>query len=205
MSQVEDKQKVLLMNVRLFFPELLVAKSFQNEAGKPKSFGGRFGILKTDTAQLQKIQAGMLAAAQAQSKWNGKVDQIIRQLQAENKLCLTDGDIKPTEGFAGHYILSAKRREEDGRPTLLDRSRNPITDPGTLYSGCFVNVSVRFWAQANNWGNRLNCGLLGVQFFEKGAAFSGAGTASANEFEQYADQPANTFGDAASAAPPSFF
>jgi len=49
------------------------------------------------------------------------------------------------------------------------------------YSGCYVNVSMDVWAQANDFGKRINAKLLAIQFEADGAAFGGGeGFASAD-------------------------
>jgi hypothetical protein len=184
-----DPQKVMLTDARLFFPKFFKAESFKNEEGKEKNYQARFGVLK-DSPLMKVIQAAIFATAKA--KWNDKAEAVIKQLRAENKICVYDGDVKTTEGFAGNYVISANRKEKEGRPTLLDRSKNRLDklpdgtllpDTGILYSGCYVNASIRFWAQDNSWGKRINASLLGVQFFKAGEAFAGGGVASVDEFE----------------------
>jgi hypothetical protein len=59
-----------------------------------------------------------------------------------------------------------------------------LTDDGTLYSGCYVVVHVNIWAQDNQFGKRINCGLLGVQFYKDGEAFSGGRISSVDEFDE---------------------
>jgi hypothetical protein len=181
-----DPQKVKLTDVRLFFPKLFTPEAFKNEEGKEKNYQARFGILK-DSPLMKIVQAAIIATAKA--KWNDKAELVIKQLRAENKICVYDGDVKTTEGFAGNFVISANRKQKEGRPLLLDRSRNVLAeDTGVLYSGCYVNAVVRFWAQDNGWGKRINASLHGVQFFKAGEAFSGGGTTSVDEFDAAPDE-----------------
>ncbi len=34
----------------------------------------------------------------------------------------------------------------------------------TIYSGCYLDVTIRLWAQDNKWGKRVNCALRAVKF-----------------------------------------
>ena len=61
-TKEKDPQIVKLNGVRLFFPNLFTAKSFKNEAGKPKTYGARFWILKSDTAQIALVNAARARA-----------------------------------------------------------------------------------------------------------------------------------------------
>lgn len=179
-----DNQTVKLTNVRLLFPVLFEAEAFKKEPGKEKKYSARFGLLKADTAQTAAIAAAILETARA--KWGPKAESTLKALKAENRICCTDGDLKDTEGFAGHHIISANRKEKDGRPLLLDASRTKLLENnGKLYSGCYVNAILRFWAQGeeSGWGKRINAQIQGIQFFKDGEAFSGGGTASVDQFD----------------------
>lgn len=99
-------------------------------------------------------------------------------LKKKDKLALHDGDDKSNwAGFEGNLYLSPSA---DTRPTVVDRDRTQIDkDDGRIYSGCYVNVKVEIWTQDNNYGERVNATLLGVQFVKDGDAF-GAGSPPAN-------------------------
>lgn len=184
-----DPRNVMLANVRLFFPVLFVPRAYKDEPGKAKKYSAKFGVLKTDP-QVNAVKAAIVEAAKAQPKWAGKWEQILKQLAAENRICMFDGDIKDTSGYAGNFVVSASN---EVRPIVLSRARTPLTDQdGVLYSGCYVNASISFWAQDNQWGKRINANLRGVQFFQDGEAFVGGGTASVDEFQAQADAPGAT-------------
>ena len=83
----------------------------------------------------------------------------------------------------GSWVLTAKRRESDGRPMVIDQKLNPLAkSDGKPYSGCFCNVKVDIWAQdGENKG--IRCTLVTVQFKADGESFGGAKPADASGFE----------------------
>jgi len=169
--------KLKLKNVRLAFPDLFKAKAFNGE-GDPK-YGATFLIPK-DHPQIKEIQAAIKQVAE--DKWKDKAAAELKVLQAKDKLCLHDGDLKDKfDGFAGHYYLSARA---DRRPTVVDSNREPLSaDDGKPYSGCYVNAIVDVWPMDNQFGKRINATLSGVQFHKDGEAFGGSAPADASEFD----------------------
>jgi hypothetical protein len=176
--------KLMLKDVRLAFPDIFEAKAFQGE-GAP-SFGAT--CLIDPGTQAGTIRAVNAAIEQvAKEKWGAKADAILKTLRATNKVCLYDGDAKAEyEGFEGMMYVAARSKT---RPTVIDRDRSPVTAAdGKIYSGCYANVQVEFWAQDNGFGKRVNAQLKGVQFSRDGDAFSGGGTPAApDEFDDLSE------------------
>jgi len=46
-----------------------------------------------------------------------------------------------------------------------------MEENGKPYAGCYVNMSIRLWAQDNQFGKRVNAQLRAVQFVKDGEAF----------------------------------
>jgi hypothetical protein len=109
------------------------------------------------------------------------------------KKCLRDGIEKPDmEGYGeGTHFISAARKT---RPAVVNRDLSPVTDEdGVIYAGCYVNATIRLWAQDNKWGKRVNAELRAVQFLKDGESF-GAGPVNAeDEFDAIDgdDDPSN--------------
>jgi hypothetical protein len=104
----------------------------------------------------------------ATNKWGeGKVPKAL-------KFCLTDGNDKDYDGYAGMWALSSANSV---RPTVVDRNKAPLVEAdGVIYAGCYVNAIVSFWAQDNQYGKRVNCNLGGIQFLRDGDSFGVGGT-----------------------------
>lgn len=173
--------KIKLNNVRLAFPVLFEAKTVNGE-GKP-AFSASFLI---DPADPQVKDLNQAVEKVAKEKWGTKADAILKQMRAQDKVCLHDGDLKSNyDGFPGNLYVSARSIT---RPLVIDKDKTPLTEAdGKPYAGCYVNASVELWPQDNNYGKRVNASLRGVQFFRDGDAFAGGGAASEDEFDDLAE------------------
>lgn len=172
--------KVILKNVRLFFPDLFEPVQFDGQG--EFRFGAVFGVAKDDK-QIKVIEAAI--EAEAKEAWKAKAGTMLAAMRNNaNKFCFTDGDSKSYEGAEGVMLLSARRKAKDGRPYVVDRAKNLLAEKdGVIYSGCYVNASVEVWAQAKDYPG-VRCTLLGVQFFADGDSFSGAAKPLPDDFEQ---------------------
>lgn len=175
--------RILLKNVRLAFPNLFEPTTVAGE-GKPRYSATL--VLGPDHPQLAEIQAAQTAVAQA--KWGVKAAAIVKGLEKQDKLALHDGDTKSKyDGFPGNFFISASA-QENAAPTVIDRDRTPLSArSGRPYAGCYVNASIELWAQDNNYGQRVNAQLRGVQFYADGDSFSAGRPADADEFEEVTD------------------
>lgn len=173
-------RELWVMNARIAFAPGIFKKSPPANDPKGKERYNCSLILPSNDPQVAKIEALELEICQEQD-WKDDTPGVAvhKSLAKKDKLALHDGDDKAKfEGFAGNRYLSPSA---DNRPTVMHgRTREVISsDDGTIYSGCVVNAKVELWAQDNNWGQRVNCTLLGVQFVRDGDAF-GSGSAPAN-------------------------
>jgi len=173
--------KIKLANVRLAFPQLFEAKTVNGE-GKP-AFSASF-LISPDDSQIQTIKAAIEQVAR--DKWGAKADAVLKQMNAQDKTALHDGDVKSNySGFEGNLYVSARSAT---RPLVIDRDKTLLAEAdGKPYAGCYVNASVELWAQDNNYGKRVNASLRGVQFLRDGDAFAGGGAASDDEFDDLSD------------------
>lgn len=169
--------KIKLSNVRLAFPVLFEAKTVNGE-GKP-AFSASF-LIGLDDPQVKTIEQAIEQVAK--EKWGAKADAVLKQMRAQDRVALHDGDLKSNyEGFAGSLYISSRAVT---RPLVIDRDKTPLAEAdGRPYAGCYVNASVELWAQDNNYGKRINASLRGVQFLRDGDAFAGGGAASEDEFD----------------------
>ncbi len=172
--------RIMLKNVRLAFPNLFEPSTVAGE-GEPRYSAAL--ILPTDHPQIKEIQAKIKAVAT--EKWKDKADAQIKALEKTGKIALHDGDEKPNyDGFPGNLFVSASAKAS-ARPTVIDTNKSALTDrDGKIYAGCYVNVSLDFWAQDNAYGKRVNAQLRGVQFLRDGDAFSAGRPADSDEFEE---------------------
>lgn len=171
--------RLLVRDARLAFPVLWTPRAIQE--GGEKAFSCSL-LLPRSHPQLEEIR-GMMKSA-AVEKWGAKADSIYKALLAADKLALHNGDSKSDyDGFEGNWFISCRSKV---RPSVFDGQKNPITEAdGVIYGGCYVNGSVEFWAQENQYGKRINAQICGVQFKRRGDAFAGgAKAADADEFPE---------------------
>ena len=144
-------------------------------------------IPKSDKKTLARIQKAVEAAKEdgKTRKWSGKIPPNL-------KLPLRDGDIdRPDdENYEDCYFLNASSKDA---PQVVDRKVNPVVDPMMVYSGCYCNVSVNFYA-FNATGNRgVAAGLGNIQFVRDGERLSGKASADA-DFDALEDDDEDVLG-----------
>lgn len=176
--------EVKLKNARLAF----AADLFNLKKGDDgyEAFGCGL-LLAKDHPQIAEVRAAEESVGK--EKFGAKWPQVKKDLVANNKLALKDGDAKSWDGYEGNWYLSPRSKT---RPTIIDRDRSPLAEKdGKPYSGCYVNAIVDIWAMdSSDYGKRICCGLKGVQFLRDGDAFSGNKPADANDFDDLSDQGA---------------
>lgn len=90
-------------------------------------------------------------------------------------VCLTDGDTKTYDGYAGCWALKAKSKK---LPLIKGPQVQDVTpmDPEFPYAGCRIRamVSIYLWDKPGTT-KRVNCGLRGVQKIGDDTAFGSAG------------------------------
>lgn len=175
----------------------------------PYRWSGNFLIPKSNTVLVDAIKQGL------RDTINGQWPENPPKIKAD-KLCLQDGDEVSYAGYADHYYISASRtaygtgdavpkrpyriigrnkvKHDDGRVAF------PDTKPGDVYSGCYVNVIIRLWAQDDDdYGKRINASIEAVQFWEDGESFGGGKKVNVDDaFDEFGGDDA--FDDDASGA-----
>lgn len=171
--------KMILNGVRLAFPVLFEAKSFE---GSDPAFSAALLIDPVkQKALIAQLQANMMKVAK--EKWGDKADAIYKGIAAKDQLCLHDGDTKAEyDGFEGMMFVNTRSKV---RPLTIDRDKSSLTEAdGKPYGGCYVNASIEIWAMENQYGKRINAQIRGVQFEKDGDAFGAGGAADVDEFDE---------------------
>lgn len=137
-------------------------------------------IPKSDEVTIAKIQQAIEAAKEdgKTRRWGGKIPPNL-------KLPLRDGDIdRPDDdSYADAMFINATSKDA---PQIVDRKKQTITDPMMVYSGCYCNVSVNFYAFNANGNRGVAAGLGNVQFVKDGDRLSGKASADA-DFDELDD------------------
>ena len=145
-------------------------------------------IPKSDKKTIARIQKAVEAAKEdgKTRKWGGKIPPNL-------KLPLRDGDIdRPDdENYEDCFFLNASSKDA---PQVVDRKVNPILDPMMVYSGCYCNVSVNFYAFNANGNRGVAAGLGNIQFVRDGERLSGKASADA-DFDALEDDYEGVLGE----------
>jgi hypothetical protein len=182
-SEKLNNVTIIVTNARLSFPHLVEAKSTNN--GVPR-FQASFLMDPKDPEQKEQIK---------------KIKETVEQIAMENfgkkvpsdKCCLRKGDDEEGnpryDGYGGMWAVSAARAQKQGRPALVDRRRNPLSDKDAatmLYAGCRVNAKINIYANNHEGVKRINATIEVVQFVCDDEPF-GAGPASVDDMPELTD------------------
>ena len=171
--------KLVIKNVTIVYPELFKAVSVR---GGDPAYSAAF-LLPKDSDQLSQVKETMKEVAT--QKWPKDGIQTLKGLLAKDKTCLRDGDEAGYAGFENKNFITSNNKAR--QPMVKDLLRNDITDKNKIYGGCVVNAVLDIWAQDNpEFGKRVNCTLLGVQFVKDGAPI-GATMATDDDFDLVED------------------
>lgn len=128
-------------------------------------------IPKSDVTTINKIKAAIeQVKKESASVWGGKVPNNL-------KLPLRDGDTdRPDdEAYAGCYFFNANSKQ---KPQVVDNKVEPILDQSEVYSGCYGNISVNFYAYSTNGNKGIAAGLGNIQKISDGESLGGRTTAA---------------------------
>jgi len=189
-----------LKNQIIGFPALDTPQAIGD--GDP-AYGGRFVIDPNDTATVKLLDDAMKEVAKA--KWKEDGDSVLAMLIDDKKVAFEHRPYiqkktgKTYGGFEGKFNLGTRTPINKPRPSVFNKAGEALIADGKLlstpaevarliYSGCRVHAKVEFWAQDNQFGRRINCTLLGVQFAGDGERFGGGSApASADDFADLVD------------------
>lgn len=168
--------KIQLNNVRLSYPNLFQPKASEG-SGKPKYSANFILDKKKHAALIKEIQLAIETIQKEQLKGKSVLG-----------VCLKDGSLKQdTDGY-GPDIMFVSASNEARRP-VVDRNISPITEQdGKIYAGCYVNATIRLWAQDNKYGRRVNADLRAVQFVKDGDSFGESRVNVEDEFAPLDDE-----------------
>lgn len=188
---------VLCRDCRLAYPH-----AFEPYKGKDAGAKAKYGTVglwpKADKARLPSVK--MIADHIKIMMAENRTDEIA----ATNKF-LRNGDLSGKADFKGNWTISASELRP---PTLRSNRRDPRSgkvinlqpgrDNGVIYGGCWANILIRPWWMNNNWGKKVNAGLVAIQFLRDDEPF-GQGRVAEEDidatFDEFADDSDSGFDD----------
>lgn len=170
--------RVLLRNVRLSFANVWEPKSIN---GSEPKYSVSLIIPKSDSATIKAVEDAIEEALkEGLPKFGGKMPP-----RGSLKTPLRDGDTeRDDEAYADSVFINANSKNP---PQIVDGNVQPILDQSEVYSGCWANVSVTFYAFNVNGNRGMACGLGNIQKVRDDEALGGAGVKAENEFSVLAD------------------
>lgn len=189
MAEAKKVGQVKLIDVRGSFLRLF-EPSKSTEEGR-ETFKGNF-LIDVSTPNGKKNQKACEAMITEIKKltWKDKWDKVKIK---EDRICYRDGDsfvgAESGEIYDGYEDMMVVVSANQSRPTVIGRNREQLVEKdGVIYSGCYVNAIVRFYAVTDQkkGGNGIFASLEGVQFVRKGEAF-GSAPLDADEFDDLGD------------------
>lgn len=168
---------LIVRNCRLSYANVFEPRSFN---GSPEKYSASLLIPKGDKTTLNEIKAAIKQAAElGKEKFGPKWE--ARQLP------LRDGDAENKGAeYAGMFFLNAK---SSTAPGIVDRHARRIMDPTEVYSGCWANVSVQFYAYNRSGNQGIAVGLGNIQKVRDDESFDGR-TRAEDEFTALDDNEA---------------
>lgn len=176
--KIKNETTVIFGPVRLCYTHLLERYKFDGDAGEGK-YSTNILIPKKEKKTIEAIN-GAIEAAIARgitAKWGGRKPKKLADSP------LRDGDEREDEAFQNHYFLNAKSSR---RPSVTDRSGDPITDAEEVYSGMWGYVSVSFFPYSTGGNNGVGCSINAVRKFKDDDRLGGGGDSS-RDFDGFDD------------------
>lgn len=165
--------RIMVKNARCQFPKLFQAEEYMGK----KNFSIGL-LLPADSANLKAIEAA--ASEAAESAFPGKGPAMLKKFRGSR----TTWPVKELDD--GSFIITPKRREEQGAPLVMDQKKQIIpADAGKPYAGCYVNASIDVFCYTKNGGG-ITAYLNGVQFVKDGEPLGVGATAASckDDFEE---------------------
>lgn len=179
----EDGSATLrLRHVRLSFPALFTPKENEGDNGTiTKKFGASFIFPRTGDEHENLKFAKQAVDHCVKTGLKGRDP-------GPDRKCLRSGASKPDLDGYGDDVAFISASSKD-RPQVVDRACNPLVEEdGKVYGGCYVNATVRLWAQDNKFGKRVNAQLKAVQFDSDGDPFGAPKVNVEDEFSDTREQ-----------------
>ena len=171
--------KCVVDPVRFNYAHVFSPHKFDGDEGEGKYFATLI-IPKTDKKAVALINKAIQEAmAEAKDKkWGGKVPPA-----SKLALPLRDGDEdneKDAPELKGCYYMRAKSSQ---KPQVVDKDRQPITDPSEFYSGCYGYASIVFLGYDHAGNKGVGCYLNNLMKTKDGESLGGGSSAD----EDFAD------------------
>lgn len=179
MAQEIKPQRVTVRAVLSYVNVFEPYKDANKPDDKPK-YKCMLLIDKSNKADIAKIKAAIkhVESEMITAKYAGKAP------KKAIKNTLGDGDEdKEGEEYENRYYINVSKHI---KPAIVDRRRDPITDPEELYSGCVANVVIEFYYYWRDDSKGITASLEAIQKVSDGTPL-GASRVKADEVFEVMD------------------
>lgn len=168
--------KSLTGEVRLSYVHLIEPYASSDQPNAERKYQVTLLIPKTDVTTKNDIDASIKAAVQTavDKTWKGVRPPVIN-------LPIYDGDGVRQSGTPfgpeckGMWVMTASRREQDGRPLLAEISNLRVDAlPNDFYSGMYARCTVHFYGYNKAGRKGIGCALDGIVKMRDGESLGGA-------------------------------
>lgn len=183
--------QIVLENVRLSYVH--VFKAFSNDPTQTPKFSTTILIPKDNAKNKASLDAAIAAATAAgkMGKWNGVVPPIVPTPVHDGDGVKQDGTPFGAE-CKGCWVMTASSPAD--RPNeVVDRNMQRIIDATQVYSGCYANVCVNFYAYAYQGKKGIGVGLGPIQKVADGEALGGTTPSADSCFSALGEAPGAGF------------
>lgn len=183
--------QIVLENVRLSYVH--VFKAFSNDPTQTPKFSTTILIPKDNAKNKASLDAAIAAATAAgkMGKWNGVVPPIVPTPVHDGDGVKQDGTPFGAE-CKGCWVMTASSPAD--RPIeVVDRNMQRIIDATQVYSGCYANVCVNFYAYAYQGKKGIGVGLGPIQKVADGEALGGTTPSADSCFSALGEAPGAGF------------
>lgn len=167
---MKEKKTKVIIPCRISYAHIWEGEPDDN--GRVK-YSAAILIPKDDTKTITKVEAAVKAAIEdGKSKLANAKGIVPKNI----KLPLRDADDEGIDdpAYAGMMFFNASSTR---KPQVVDRHVQPILDPDEVYSGCYCNVSINFYAFAREGNKGIAAGLNNIQKIRDGERLAGGSTA----------------------------
>ena len=170
--------RVVLSNTRCIYPRLFKADEYMGKSNYSIGL-----LLPEGSENLKKVQQAILEAVR-EEYGSEKANALVKKFAGSR----TTWPLKKrdAEDDSEGYMIQPKRSEEKGKPKVVDRRKNPITEDGVIFGGCWVNASIDVYCYSNNGGG-VTTYLNGVQFVKEDAPLAGSAASCEQDFDDLGD------------------
>lgn len=177
----EQPTKVILRNVRLSYANIWEPR--EDQSGNLK-YSVACLIPKSDKKTITAVNKAIEAAKVAgKTKLANKKGLIPKDIKTPLRDADEEDDKMDDEVYAGHCFINANSNR---KPQIVDKRKERIEDQDEVYSGCYANVSVNFFAYNTNGNIGIGCGLGNIQKVKDGERLGGGSTAD-EDFDEIED------------------